>query len=570
MSIKLGIDFGTTYTYVYKEENGTIEQFGRGSIYEGTAGIPTAIGKLYDDNFVIGIDAIHVSGKGELKGILHRDLKQKLRNCYKESDDDIDEDEIEDAKKWVSNFFVTLFSHGIIKSNVDRIICGMPAVTLVNEDDGTDPITYSGCMRDILQSIFPNANITCIAEPVLAGEGLGVIQRNSYSGNVLVVDLGGGTNDYTVVQITESGSKVVVPSIGGNGPGGTKIDQCICDGVAHHTQGSVAGGLSSIRLAKEEVFKFPYDDNYGDAMLEASGQPVRLSYSGKASVSSYHEIDLSYDVELAGSGGLFDDVAKKVEKYWREQILPRNIHIDNVFFVGGGARIYPLRKAIIDKINNIDSTYQYSCDFIGESLNEAPRGEIRVNCSNIVALGAVHYEGGVEKPLGYRFGFNKMTTCNIDFMKSEDLAPDIENGYACLVQLDYAIEQDDNGKYTITAQLYNNDESPLFSEPRIWNNRRYKRVYFHFRNEQGKRFPKGNFSISLDKPEMGINGKLVLIFCYTDQSNFYAWFFPKGEEETPLLRTKRNAITLYGLNGRINKEYTDLRKIMEDYKNGRI
>lgn len=571
MSIKLGIDFGTTYTYVFKNENGIITRFGDNTLYDGIAGIPTVIGKLSDDTFVIGAEAIRMNEAEQLKGALQKDLKKKLRKCYQESDDDIDEEEIEKAKKNVKNFFDTLFSDSMVNVNVERIICGMPAVTLTDEDDGTDPITYSGCLVNILQPIFPNAQITCVSEPRLAGQGINVVYGDNFAGNVFVVDLGGGTNDYSVVSVGLQDSTIIAPSVGGNGPGGTEIDKCILDEIQRYDYAlSNKNPLGAIRSAKEDVFQSPYSGSYGEGYIGVNGnKTIRISYRGKKTISSNIEIDLSYDVALAGAGGIFEDVAEKVAAYWRSYIQSAGISIDRVFFVGGGARIYPLRKAIIDKINNI-SGGSYSCGFIGE--NVSARGNIQVNCSNIVALGAVHYEGGVEKPLGYKFGFNKLATCSIDFMKSEDVASEIKNGYACVIRLDYQIKQDSN-KYSIQTCLYDICGKPLFAEPKIWNNRRYKKIYFHFRNDQGKRFPKGNFSISLGKPGMGMQGTIFLIFCYTNRNMFYAWFFPNGNEDTPLCQTIKDAITLYCLDGRINKEgiqYSDIKKIMEDYINGNI
>ena len=228
--IQIGIDFGSTYTYVYMMETGSnsLQRVGEQVLYENQAGIPTKIGKYTDSDgslrTSIGMMAQYRFLNDKLtRASQHtferRNLKRSLREEYSlENPTGEQERQFQTDKEDITEFFRQIF-HGTDENfrgridEVEKIVFGCPAPTPEDagdesEDQGvTDELSYSAQLKEILQEIFPNLSSDAIIpypEPVLAGFA---IIRSQLSegpfpdGTYLFVDLGGSTNYYTILSV---------------------------------------------------------------------------------------------------------------------------------------------------------------------------------------------------------------------------------------------------------------------------------------------------------------------------------------------------------------------------------
>ena len=572
-------------------QNGIIERVGDRGIYEGQKGIPTKLGKTASGEIVIGDEV----NRGNCVPVISRgrDLKSALRAaCWHENNDDnfIEEDIIE-AKENVEIFLTALFQSEFQRDNkllednytqfvneVDRIIFGAPALTVGNERDGTDPYNYANCLKDILCKIFPKAYATPIYEPRLAGQSLGILWNDNFEGNVLVIDLGGGTNDFSVISLKNGKIDLVAPTVGGAGPGGNKFDALIKDYFTEvGNEITNANVDSTIKLLKEGVFCAPYKP-------KSTGEGCNSKYGEfKFTGRSANELIITYDSIRHGANYVdlkdilfksFEKVAEKVLAYWKCYISGK-VEINRIFFVGGGARIHPLRELIVKKINGKYKT-NYSCDYFGEKLNSHVGEMDEINCSNIVARGAINFEGIVERPIGFKFAFNKNYQYDIEFLNTT--TQNYNNGYFCTLQLRCSFkEETDNingGRlyYKLSMLLYDEKGNKLSASP-CERSFLQKRIYFYFKIEHGTRVPHSSFSISLDKVGLDVAGEIYNILIhlsYNRNGDFYALFLPCGDDDTPLYPDiKKEAIVVYNAEKRIlDQDYKKIKKFMEDYIHG--
>lgn len=261
----LGIDFGTSYTFIVKYDGKEFNRMGAREFYSRPAddttnimkakGIRTAIGLANDGHWVVGsynLNQAIANGELDRKNICW-DIKSKLRgldllmvdendainmgleSIYQPGMDVSDlreresygkifikpngEERYVDALEMAHEFFKCILTtktdnpSDIDFSDIECIACGMPA----DELDSTCPdrIDYEEKLRsailgyinkDILKLNLDKSRLLLREEPILAG----ISYFKNYPGTlrsedvILVIDIGGGTSDFALFTVDEA------------------------------------------------------------------------------------------------------------------------------------------------------------------------------------------------------------------------------------------------------------------------------------------------------------------------------------------------------------------------------
>ena len=582
--LKLGIDFGSTYTYIFSmDEKGEINDYRQflHDIYDGTAGIPT---QMVRDNGKVKIGAQAVEERRANDVV----LKDGIRNLFADEHDGcgrtVRRSRIEASKRDTVSFFRELFNKMQIKSkDVGQIVCGMPATTATDNevkttsDIGTDVLTYSSTMEEIFAEVFAD-NWNKI-EPVLACAG--AIQDKLFTdgGDILVVDLGGGTNDFAYIKQT-NGKYNVEACRGGKGPGGNSHDGTIQEQLQHRfgqDNFSTSASRKSIKVAKEIVFKGEEKEidgvvvkQYGIGIVASKDieKAIKLTYDNNIE-------DLHQDLKELDFG--FNDVAYAVCDFCDDNDI-RNIN--KVLFVGGCSNIEPFTEAIKGALDN---------KFEGQSLeyiyvkNGDSFDDIKMSNSNAVAYGALFYDSeqmpfnpDINRPTNWRFRVAGIRT-NVDL--HFEVQNRFSKGYFSAIKVNILMEDNGDGTYEHKIQfpnIYiesNGELKPLQRRETKESDR------FHFSlHNNGKILPaRGSYSIPLKQGKNSI----VIITVHTKHSQCFTFVFNgKGDYEFPMLKNYKidpGRTYIRGIidgedyikMGKYKKLNTDnIKQILEDYSNG--
>jgi molecular chaperone DnaK (HSP70) len=205
--VLLAIDFGTTNTVISYYDNNNVNIM-NDSIYSS---ISTRIG-YYNDNIYCG-------------NYIPIECKEIISN-FKTS--------IGSNKKWILNkceysdydLLIIFFNHLylLIKKNINNIDEINTVITV--------PSNFNDSQREIIKSAFNSVNINVIRilnEPSAAALAYGLDTINDEE-NIMVVDIGGGTMDFTVLEKFDTMFKIV-DSCGLNDLGGNDFTKLIVDDI---------------------------------------------------------------------------------------------------------------------------------------------------------------------------------------------------------------------------------------------------------------------------------------------------------------------------------------------------
>lgn len=261
----LGIDFGTTYTFIVKCGVGKDGKYkytriGANDLYSmptgefattdpmKAKGIRTAIGLSNNEEWIVGSRNLKQAiEENRLKREnICWDIKTKLRNINKELlsidkntamnrglkdgyylpgmnlaqlSDRIKyghdfkigaETKFFDAYELASQFFTNIIKEDEVK-DIECIVCGMPSEEL-HYDAACDRQVYQDNLKSVLRAINTNCKINLIDarlvlrdEPVLASMAYSNTYPKSLEGGevVLVIDIGGGTSDFAIFKVNK-------------------------------------------------------------------------------------------------------------------------------------------------------------------------------------------------------------------------------------------------------------------------------------------------------------------------------------------------------------------------------
>ena len=423
----LGLDFGTSNTYLVGYYSWGDKAAGKfyatelmsEDLRSSDMGIPTAITKEAKQ-YLIGQQALEKFNENkELK--IFRELKIYARCLSPVGDSDSQQTETSkvqvgteeiSAKEALENFFKILFEKanesiekipqneqsGILRpekitySTIQNIVIGCPNSEGQEIDTGnvsSPTVHYTSVLQDALSSCFITGlrllnkrkrkdemkqKIKVVPEAKLAGITY-LCSSKTENDVALVVDCGGGTTDFALVQWKESneGVRKMESTFIGKGcdRAGNNIDEEIQKGFGKHVSQEGA------RVSKEFVFKS--DSNHPRNESDLIGQHGQYSFSDNEIQCSLSYVPTYGLLGKIGGGNRYkrineESVYKSIVealsnqlRNWEKSRQPESKQINTVFFVGGTSFIVPYMRKV--------------CDFVREKQEEGSKifaEEVRV------------------------------------------------------------------------------------------------------------------------------------------------------------------------------------------------
>lgn len=562
MGYKIAMDFGTTYTYVFtKKDNELWTRYGGGAggqFSERNDGIPTVLAKKASGEWCIGQFANGTSNTcQDIVGTPNRLIKRTLRELSTPVDDDANneqkDEKLEQAIQQAEYFFSVLFQPLLTQcreenAEIELVVCGAPAATMQNvdlnrsESGFTDTLHYNNILGGILQSVLgiDRKKIFIRPEPVLAGSilseatmfstGGGAPWRGIYDQNVLVIDMGGGTNDMALLHFDSDGVPFIEPTVhpeGGTGPAGQQVNEAIQQKLQQIT--GHAFDIHKIQYAKAEIFQSSYDlSSVGWTYFSASDCPeysVGIYYDDNArhrerltQLTNVQNI-IRFREQLNFEQDIYQAVWRRIEAFV-EKIQRNGVPIHKVLFVGGGARMFPLRAYVEDKLQEKLRIGMQNMR-LAENMSHDAINRTPITCSNVVAAGACLYADNEA----LRNTNNPLPQANFYICRTGD-----NSGFP--------IRFSERGNDGVAGIVIHIDSRAMGDKRRIilsdWQKREewtipYKeRLYFRLgnglKNAQGKpiRYPASAFSFEVP------DGSADLLFLSTPSSDFNMYVLPTG------------------------------------------
>ena len=502
----LGIDFGTTYTFVIKgygidSEREQLDYIG-GELYENTSkeggdvikysnGIRTVIGYSDEKGWKIGQDAISlkddIDDKGDWKFPIYFDLKKGLLNIAKELQDDKSNlNNLKDFEKWLScegndekkekygfsfkeggkkkffsaidlakKFFELLFKHDIFNvfNDIKCVVMGAPSADMGIIDKSTcynavilqDILSYIA--QEILGLKIDEKDMLIIPEPQLAGKAFIAEEQMPElcdGEQLLVVDIGGGTTDFAVLE--RKGNQYIAPcaSRGDIEIAGNCFDKALetCITMNDPRAEGKHFTVEARRIAKEELFltkqsskiqnlaeknKKTEDEIYKDYLDHGRRSVIKDRDGEKYGVywKKKHKEGIPHDgYKQDADNHVFDDLQIEYELLFKNLIydetseVPRGLAVNlreyvndipkdilkwgklKVLFVGGASQMKELCKLLCEKGLELkqegNQWYKYkngekfkvTC-YPDETWVSQDKKESQLTCANMIAIGAL-------------------------------------------------------------------------------------------------------------------------------------------------------------------------------------
>lgn len=334
--ILVGIDFGTTNTIIsYFLNNKSIP------IHDGVfKTIPSKIAK-YNDKFYCG-NYIPIN----CQNIIH---------SFKIS---IGENKtfIFDNKEYThQDLLIIFFNH--LKDLINKYLKNDIIKAVI-----TVPSNFNDTQREIIKSSFENIKIQVIRiinEPSAASLAYGLVHSSSTSDNILVIDTGGGTMDFTVLEKTDTFFQVI-HSEGLNDLGGNNFTNLIFDDILRFNSLNLENVNNNIlwNFSQKIKEKLTYLDTY-----ESN---INNLIPGKT---------FKYLLSKSKFENLCDKLLDKV-RIVLKNIMTNYSNISYIILVGGTSKIPILQKTI------------------KEITNKTPW--VHPNLESVVSEGAGLYAGIIE------------------------------------------------------------------------------------------------------------------------------------------------------------------------------
>ena len=327
---------------------------------------------------------------------------------------------------------------------IEKIVVGKPGIE--RKDNST--IKYDNVLKKAIASCFGKEDdnsfkdkIDVKPEAELAGIAYLYGDEDSAKKKVLVIDIGGGTTDFSILQYDDSG-KVRADNIGACNTAGNAIDSFIFDLLKYAVdEDKKTGENKNIIISRQActAAKMNLFVQQATGTENTEIKPETLA-SLKGKSSSIRETDylLTYNLPESRYGkyiclqegcrfvnGTKDkhssgkNITSIFEEIWEDldKSLSGKNDINTIFFFGGTSIVTPLREHIIAKINNKHRRKAFADAFSVVTSFEpvnllAGNGEnLFVDTYSAVAVGAFIYAMGgklraVPKLEGYKINGN--------------------------------------------------------------------------------------------------------------------------------------------------------------------
>ena len=366
METTIGIDLGTTFSAI-----STVDEHGRAVILKNANGETLTPSVIYfgEDTPIIGSEAKEMQEFGEdnVAAFYKRNMGDPYFLLHFKGKD-------YNAEELSSIFLKKL------KADAELALgksCHKAVITV--------PAYFSNAQREATVNAGKNAGLEIlriINEPTAAAIAFGLNQNKEQT--VLVYDLGGGTFDVTIIQITDKEIKVI--GTGGNHElGGKNWDDRIVNFVAEQFE--------------EEFGVNPLEDNatFNDLLVRAENSKKQLSSKKSARIVLAHDGDKGrYELTVEAFEELTKDLLEQTQMLTEQLIQEVGFDwnsIDGVLLVGGSTRM-PMVSRWVNAMSG----------------KEPLRG---INVDEAVALGAAIQANidanGTDPLVGLRLGGRKIS-----------------------------------------------------------------------------------------------------------------------------------------------------------------
>ena len=341
--ILVGIDFGTTNTVITQFINNKAQILLDGIFKIIPSKIAKSNGKFYCGNYI----PVNCSD------IIHS-FKISIGNNTNFKFESDNENQTYSHNDLLSIFFKHL-TEIIYKNLKDNNLLIKAVITV--------PSNFNDKQREIIRSVYEVVGIQVIRiinEPSAAALAYGLSHSSGEIEEILVIDTGGGTMDFTILQKFDTFFEVI-HSEGLNDLGGNNFTKLIADDIIrvnNLTQTKVNGNIlwnQSQKIKEKLTWLDSYEININNLVENKK---------------------INYNLTKTKLENLSNDLIKKVEKTLKS-ILESYKNINWIILVGGTSRIPILQKTI------------------KEITNKTPW--IHPNLESVVAEGAGLYAGIIEK-----------------------------------------------------------------------------------------------------------------------------------------------------------------------------
>ncbi|MCW3488690.1 Hsp70 family protein [Dethiobacter alkaliphilus] len=394
MGHKIGIDLGTTNsTVAFVNTSNTLEAFR----YPGPSGyeyIPSCVAYEEDGSISIGRAALNKAGEA---GVIFCDNFKMILPLSKDEREQYPWTKVKKPEEVVGDYLTYVLTDksnsgfASQKGKIESIVLSVPHVWAKAMD-------HAG--RSRLQNVIVGGLklplIQLISEPVAAAAyyayKLQQEKAEPFRGNLLVCDMGGGTFDVTLCEVTPG--KVEELYNDGNGRTGLGKAGVFFDGkLILDKDTKVKEGSAEFykRYKTLQEYKVDEHDRITKNLITAIEDPDRRQ---QMPVLRFDGLSFDYD-SIMSSFAEVNESINKVLKRFKTAIDKRGYSVDAIFFVGGFAQFYLVREAI-KKFWNIG---QNDSRFIEKVNEEIARYAIAYGAA-LVANGLMAVEEKYEHTIG--------------------------------------------------------------------------------------------------------------------------------------------------------------------------
>jgi molecular chaperone DnaK len=385
-----GIDLGTTYSAV-----ATIDDFDRAVIVNNDINEPTTPSAVYfesDSNMVVGVEAKNMAE------IEPENVVQFVKQFMGRKDEFLFE---YNGKPYAPEEISAIILKGLVEKARQNLETDIQDVVI------TVPAYFDDAQRVATRNAGSMAGLNVldiINEPIAAALSYGMQAGGQNKEEIILVyDLGGGTFDVSVIQVSKDGVKILVTG-GKNDLGGKNWDDRLITFLASKFE--------------EENGVNPLTDAFAHQEMRTKGEIAKKSLTSKGKVPftfAFAGFKWRLEVEREKFEEITADLLDLTIQVSHEtldalQAKTGNRKIDRFFLVGGSSRM-PMVKARVDREFGIESEKYDPDECVAKG---AALWAVKRKIDNIAE--AVHYS--IETGKGDKGAFDKVLGKELEGVKN--------------------------------------------------------------------------------------------------------------------------------------------------------
>ncbi len=328
MAKVIGIDLGTTNSCVAVMEGGEPVVIANA---EGARTTPSVVGFQKDGSRIVGQVAKRQAVANPDKTVIS--IKREMGSDYK-----VKIDEKSYSPQEISAMILTK-----LKQDAEAYIGGKVTDAVI-----TCPAYFTDAQRQATKDAGKIAGLNVlriINEPTAAALSYG-LDKDKENSKVMIYDLGGGTFDVSILEISDGVFEVLATN-GNNRLGGDDFDKRIMDYMVQEFKKSHGVDLSKDKMAMQRL-----KEAAEKAKIELSGMnstSVSLPFISMTDAGPAHlEIEITRQKFEALIADLVEQTAEPMRLAMKDAGLSYN-NIDKVILVGGSTRV----PAVVEKVKQI-------------------------------------------------------------------------------------------------------------------------------------------------------------------------------------------------------------------------